>query len=170
MHVMVATDGSLDPETTAGLAANLAGKDGQVTVFSAIEIPRQLLNDMRRAAADSKGDLARAFTVEYRDEQAGNPPVTHWVGDDAVVESYVSQKVGERTSELSAALTARNVNHTVVGEEAESPARAILAAIGEHSVDVLCIGTHGLGRFEGLLGSISTKLARNASCSVLLVR
>ncbi|MFA9566377.1 MAG: universal stress protein [Acidimicrobiales bacterium] len=32
------------------------------------------------------------------------------------------------------------------------------------------MGTHGLGRFEGLLGSISTKLARRAGCSVLLVR
>ena len=170
MHVMVATDGSLDPETTAELVANLAGKDGQVTVFSAVEVPRQLLHDMRTATADSNDELARAFTVEYRAEQADAPPVSHWIGDDAVVESYVSRKVGDRTNGLAAALRARSVDHTVVGVEAENPARTILDAVDEHSVDVLCIGTHGLGRFEGLLGSISTKLARNASCSVLLVR
>lgn len=170
MHVMVATDGSLDPETTAGLVANLAGEDGQVTVFTAVEIPRQLLRDMRTAAADANEDLAQAFTVEYRAERADTPPVSRWVGDDAVVESYVSRKVADRTNGLAAALAARNVDHTVFGEEAESPARAVLTAVDEHSVDVLCVGTHGLGRFEGLLGSISTKLARNASCSVLLVR
>ena len=58
----------------------------------------------------------------------------------------------------------------MIGIEGENAARSILEAVEAHDVDVLCIGTHGLGRFEGLLGSTSPKLARRAACSVLLVR
>ena len=92
------------------------------------------------------------------------------MGDDAVVAQYVNSKVEGRIAELAAALEAAGVEHTVVGEEGESAARSVLEAAKTHSVDVLCIGTHGLGRFEGLLGSLSTKVARLAPCSVVLVR
>ncbi|MGZ8784831.1 MAG: universal stress protein [Acidimicrobiia bacterium] len=42
--------------------------------------------------------------------------------------------------------------------------------VAEIDADVLVIGTHGRGRFEGLLGSTGTKLARLAPCTVILVR
>jgi nucleotide-binding universal stress UspA family protein len=169
MHVMVATDGSLDPATTAELAGRLAGKDGQVTVFSAVEIPRQLLNDMRAAASPPAPEIP-ASNVEYPSGQANAPSGTRWIGDDTAVSMYVGRKVHDQTDDLVSALAARSIEHDVVGVEAENPARSVLDAATELKVDVLCIGTHGLGRFEGFLGSTSTKLARLAPCSVVLVR
>jgi len=170
MHVMIATDGSLDASKTAALASKLATDDGKVTVFTVVEVPRGLLDEMRAASGDAADKKAKELTVEYRTTQAADSPPSHWAGDDAILSSYVRNKVSSRTSDLVSELEAAGVNYTVVGEEGESAARSVLAAAKSRDVDVLCIGTHGLGRFEGLLGSLSTKMARLAPCTVVLVR
>ncbi len=167
---MIATDGTIDTGKAAEIAGNLAGNGGKVTVFTVVVVPRGMLNEMRAAAGDSADDKARELSVEYRTTPAGNDPVSHWVGDDAIVNRYVNSKVKERTSELAAALTAAGVEAEVVGVEGENASRSVLEAVRSNGVDVLCIGTHGVGRFEGLLGSLSTKVARHAPCSVVLVR
>lgn len=169
MHVMVATDGSVDAKKAAEIASTLAG-EGQVTVYTVVEVSRQMLNDMRASAVDASDDKAREISVEYRTTQAGDAPVSHWVGDDVVVANYVNTKVSERTSELVVELEAVGADFTVLGEEGENAAKSVLDAALSLDVDVLCIGTRGLGRFEGLLGSLATKVARRASCSVVLVR
>lgn len=170
MHVMIATDGSLDAKKSAAIAANLSGEGGRVTVFTVVVVPRGLLNDMRGAAADSAETVAKEVGAEFRSTQATDPPVSSWVGDDAVVERYVTRKVTDRTAELLTELEALGVQHTVVGEEGEDAAKSVLSAAKSMAVDAICIGTHGLGRFEGLLGSLSTKVARLAPCSVVLIR
>jgi nucleotide-binding universal stress UspA family protein len=168
MHVLVATDGTLDTERTAVLAARLAGDAGRVTVFTAVEVPRQILNDLR-AASGPEPDPANV-DVSYRREQAGEAPAGSWIGDDAFVQNYVNRVVATRTSQLVDVLAAAGVEVAAVGCEGESAARCVLDAVSELDPDVLCLGTHGLGRFEGLLGSLSTKLARLAPCPVLLIR
>ena len=164
---MIATDGSLDPERTTSAAAGLAGDDGRITVLSVVEVPRAMLADMRRAVVDGD-DPGR--DVEFRSAREDHYPVTHWVGDDAVVERYVHDQVESRTTELVAALDRAGLAHELVGIEGENAARSVLERVVSDEVDYLLIGTHGLGRFEGLLGSTSTKLARRAPCSVVLVR
>jgi len=170
MHVMIATDGSLDASTTAELATNLASDGGKVTVLTVVEIPRGLLEDMRKVWGDAPSALAGGYSVEFHKDQAGDPAPTQWVGDDAIVDRYVSRTVESRTAELAEALTATGVEFSVVGVEGEKAARTVIAAAKNDNVDFLCVGTHGLGRFEGLLGSTSTKIARLAPCSVVLVR
>ncbi|MFV2040033.1 MAG: universal stress protein, partial [Acidimicrobiales bacterium] len=155
---------------TAKIAATLTGEDGRVTVFTVVVVPRGLLNEMRGAAADSAADRERELTAEYRSTQADNPPVSHWAGDDAVVSRYVNRKVTDRTTELATELEALGVEYKVIGEEGEDAAQSVLVATRTLSADAVCIGTHGLGRFEGLLGSLSTKVARLAPCSVVLIR
>lgn len=168
---MVATDGSLDAKKTARIAANLSGDGGRVTVFTVIVVPRGLLNEMRTVAElDTTDDATQKLRAELRPAQTDVLPVARWVGDDAAVGSYVKGKVAERTKDLAFELEALGVEHTVVGEEGEVASKSVLAATKAFGVDALCIGTHGLGRFEGLLGSLSTKLARLAPCSVVLIR
>lgn len=167
MHVMIATDGCLEPIRTAAIAARLAGGDGRVTVLSVVEVPRALLDDMRRAVLNGD-DLRR--DVEFRSAQAADSQPTHWLGDDAIVERYVRDQVRKRTVDLVAALDGRGVENEVVDLEGENAARSLLEWIADEPVDIILIGTHGLGRFDGLLGSTSTKVARLAPCSVVLVR
>jgi len=168
MHVMIATDGSLDPKQTAALAASVAGAGGRVTVFTVVEVPRRLLSELRAASAPAA--VPAEIDVAYRRTQAEDAPVGHWVGDDAFVENYVHRVVATRTDELVAELEALGVDADVVGAEGESASRSVLEAVKDREPDVLCVGTHGDGRFEGLLGSLSTKLARLAPCPVLLIR
>ena len=168
MHVMVATDGSLDAKKTSTIAANLTQAGGKVTVIAVVEVPRQLLNDMRRASAEASAPTT--VDPEYRRTQAPDGPVSQWVGAAAVLSSSVNSVVRQRTADLVAELTAAGVEHTVVGIEGENAARSVLDAAHQYEPDILCLGTHGMGRFEGLLGSLSTKIARLAPCSVLLVR
>ncbi len=168
MHVLVATDGTLDTTRTATTVARLAGEAGRVTVFTAVEVPRQILTDLR-SASTRHADPA-TVDVAYRREQAGDLATGSWIGDDAFVDQYVKRVVASRTTDLVAELKAEGVDVTAVGVEGESAARSVLEAVSEYDPDVLCVGTHGLGRFEGLLGSLSTKLARLAPCSVLLLR
>ena len=47
MHVLVATDGRLDPAAVAKFAAPLTAADGRVTVLTVIEVPRALLSDLQ---------------------------------------------------------------------------------------------------------------------------
>jgi len=170
MHVMIATDGSIDTDKVVGIASRLAHDNGSVTVYTAVIVPRGMLNEMRAASGDPAAERARELSVEYRTTPAGDTPPSHWIGDDSILDRYVRSKVKERTASLASALEAAGVNYEVVGEEGENAARSVLTAVAERNVDVLCIGTHGLGRFEGLLGSLSTKVARHAPCSVMLVR
>ncbi len=169
MHVMIATDGTLDPERATALASRLAAGGGRVSVFTVVEVPRRLLADMHAAASEPDGRL-QEVTTEYRSTQAADPSPTRWMGDDRVVARYVSSRVADAVGPLRAALTEAGVEHEVIGEEGEDATGAILAAVAKHDVDMLCIGPCGLGRFEGLLGSTSTKLARRAPCSVVLIR
>ena len=169
--MMIATDGSLDVQKTAQIAANLSGEGGRVTVFTVVVVPRGLINEIQAVVEfDSVDKNLQQLRVEYRTAQARNPPASRWIGDDAVVSDYVSGKVADRTNELAAELEALGVDHTVVGEEGENASQSVLAAARTLGADALCIGTHGLGRFEGLLGSLSTKLTRLAPCTVVLIR
>jgi nucleotide-binding universal stress UspA family protein len=168
MHVLVATDGTLDTTLTAAIVSRLAGETGSVTVFTAVEVPRQILSDLR--SASTRHEDPATVDVAYRREQAGDLATGSWIGDDAFVEQYVNRVVASRTADLVAALTETGVNVKAVGVEGESAARSVLEAVSAYGPDVLCVGTHGLGRFEGLLGSLSTKLARLAPCPVLLLR
>lgn len=168
MHVLVATDGTLDTTLTATMVSRLAGETGRVTVFTVVEVPRRILSDMR-SASTRHADPA-TVDVAYRREQAGDLATGSWIGDDAFIAQYVDRVVASRTTELVAALQASGVDAVASGVEGENAARLVLDSVGKLDPDVLVVGTHGLGRFEGLLGSMSTKLARQAPCPVLLVR
>ncbi|MFQ5554241.1 MAG: universal stress protein [Acidimicrobiia bacterium] len=49
-------------------------------------------------------------------------------------------------------------------------ARTILEVAEDGRCDIIVIGSHGQGRFEGLLGSTGTKTIRHASADVLVIR
>jgi nucleotide-binding universal stress UspA family protein len=53
----------------------------------------------------------------------------------------------------------------------DDPATAILDFARQHAIDLIVVGSRGMGRLPGLLlGSVSQKLASLAPCSVLIAR
>lgn len=170
MHVLIATDGHLDAEVGAELATRLAGPDGEVSILSIVEVPRRLLMDLRRAFGDVSPEAISVDreTVDVR--QTLHTEGSAWPGDDAMIERYLTDQRKARTYKLVAALEAKGITPTVVVREGEQPAGDILRAVDQLGADILCVGSHGGGLFEGLLGSVGTKVTRMAPCPVLLIR
>jgi nucleotide-binding universal stress UspA family protein len=171
VHVLVATDGVLDPEEVATFAVPLVADDGRVTVLVAVEIPRTLLEDMRKAMGRQSGDE----TFGLRSEIGGTPtapiePATNWLGDDAVIERYLADRLERGSSPIVKLLTDRGITVEAVVVESERPGDAILEQIEALDADLLVIGSYGQDPIHGVIGSIGTKLVRQSPVPVLLIR
>lgn len=171
MHVLVATDGGLDPEQAAEFATRLAGVDGNVTVLTIVEIPRRLLSDLRRVWGEQPDVGTIADTQQYVD----TPAVAHeappgWPGDDAIIDRYLVDKRIQCADPVVEAVTARGVRAEGLVLEGEKPAAEIAEAAQDRGADILVVGSHGQGLFQGLLGSESTKLVRRSPIPVLVIR
>ncbi len=170
MKVIVATDGSLNAKKAAKFGAALAGEAGEVIVLTVVEVPRQLLDAMRSASGAGSEHVILS-NVGYGEATEGQLNPKSWIGDDAVIARYIDDQREARTGALAAELGKLGVkNVRTICRDSETVATEIVNVAESEDADVICIGTLGLGRFEGLLGSISTKIARGAKCSVLLVR
>ena len=170
MHVLVATDGSLDTEQVVPFATRLAGNDGKVTVLTIVEIPRRLLSDLRRVM----GEQAQVGVIAD-DEYVDTPAVAHeaprgWPGDDAMIERYLADKRVQCAEPIAAAISETGISAEAIVLEGEKPANLIAESVLDLDADVLVIGSHGQGLFQGVLGSTGTKLVRRSPKPVLLIR
>ena len=170
MHVLVATDGSLDIEEVTSFATRLAGDDGKVTVLTVVEIPRRLLSDLRRVM----GELPEVGVIAD-DEYVESPAVAQqapsgWPGDDAMIERYLVDKRIQCADPIATAISATGIAAEAIVAEGEKPANLIAEQVVDLDVDVLVIGSHGQGLFQGVLGSTGTKLVRRCPKPVLLLR
>lgn len=122
-------------------------------------------------AARVAGDLARHMQADLW-IVASFEEVPRWLGDAALQEA-ITERVRQANEILG---HAREVIGEIPGalttEVLEGPpAEAILTVADAHEVDLIVMGTRGLGRLAGLLlGSQSQKVAAHAKCPVLLVR
>ena len=131
MHVLVATDGTLDIDEAATFAMALAGDDGKITVATIVRIPRRLVQELRAQYGEHAG-----VTVDSDAESVRSRGGT---ADSIVME----------------------------GEDVASD---IINLTDEIGADVIVIGSHGHGAFQGLLGSTGAKLVRRSTVPVLVVR
>ena len=168
MHVVIATDGKITNEDAITYAAPLAD-DGKITVLTAVMVPRNLLSDLR-AIFGEQASVNVDTDGEYVAGGAGSGSgPTGWPGDDAIIDRYLSDKRDERCKPVETALVEHGTEAESVVIEGTNAAKVILEFIATHDVDAVLLGTHGQGLFEGLLGSTSTRVARHASCAVVLV-
>lgn len=80
------------------------------------------------------------------------------------------QERDRQLAEVEAALAERGVPVSLA-PRAGDPATAILDVAEEASVDLVAMGTRGLGTAERwLIGSVSDKVLHHARCSVLVAR
>lgn len=168
MHVLVATDGQLDAAAVAKFSAPLAGPDGTVTVLTVIEVPRAMLQELQSHFSDQEPPQLRMVDSETVATEAPQNPRS-WPGDDAIINQYLDNKREQICAPLVAALDTAGVAATSRVVEGQAD-RGILATAEELDADVIIIGAHGSGFFEGLLGSTGTKVTRLAKRPVLLLR
>jgi len=178
MHILVATDGTLDPDRAADVVARLYEKGDDVTVVTAVQFPREFLAGVARttgvtqvadfaheAGAGVLGIAGGAKAAERFSQPKTVAPSDHPLGQ------YFADTAHQRTDGLRRALTERGVESITVWASTENQtARTILDLATRNDADVLVIGRKGQGRFEGPLGSTVTKIARRAPMDVLIVR
>jgi len=170
LHVLIATDGTMDTDAASSFGISLAGPDGKVTVLTIVEVNRNMLRDLRgiygeRQPARTDQD---AEYVGIRD--SGTGPDASWPGDDEMISRYLDQQTELRTTPVAAALRDAGADVSVIAREGEDAASGIIATTRELGADVVVLGSHGSGLFEGLLGSTGTKLVRRSPCPVLVLR
>ena len=172
MHVLVATDGSLDGARTAEYAAPLAGEGGRVTVLTVVEINRNMLRDLRALYGERSVKPADQ-DAEYVGLQpsASSGVSADWPGDDQMIGRYLDDQATARTAPLVEALEAAGLSNVeTLAREGEDPAAVIVETAEQLEADVIVVRATGKGAFEALLGSTGTKLARRAPCPVLIIR
>jgi nucleotide-binding universal stress UspA family protein len=172
MHVLVATDGSLDPTRTASFAVPLAGDGGKVTVLTVVEINRTMLRDLRALYGERsvKPPDQDAEYVGLRPDPSTGVSAD-WPGDDRMIGRYLDDQATARTAALVEALESAGAPGVdMLAREGEDPAAVIVETAERLAADVVVVGATGKGAFEVLLGSTGTKLARRAPCPVLIIR
>ena len=147
-HILVADDGSDAALKAVEIAAELAAKTGASLTALAVIDPGNFGAADVHSVARSEG-LERSAAVAARIDAAA---------------AYLArcQTIAQR--------------HGVVRFRSEKragddPAAGILEFASEHAIDLIVVGSRGMGRLPGLfLGSVSQKLASLAPCSVLIGR
>ncbi len=123
-------------------------------------------------AARVAGELARHMETDLLVVVSSFEEVPRYLGG-AALQEVIAARMNNARAILQQAL---EVIGPVPGEVATDilegpPAEAILTIAEARGVDLIVMGTRGLGRLAGLLlGSQSQKVAAHAQCPVLLVR
>ncbi|MBN2149614.1 MAG: universal stress protein [Anaerolineales bacterium] len=122
-------------------------------------------------AARLVGEMARRMESSVL-VVASFDPIPAYLGQPNLQEA-IAARMQQADQILQPALEAiGDIGTTVETEVLEgTPAESILAAAELHHIDLIVMGTRGLGRLSGLLlGSQSQKVVAHATCPVLLVR
>jgi nucleotide-binding universal stress UspA family protein len=123
-------------------------------------------------AARTAGDLARNMKSNILCIVVAFDPVPSYLGEPNL-QVAISARMKEADTILQKALDVvgdiPGEVHTEILEG--SPAEAIMDVANTREVDLIVMGSRGLGRLKGLLiGSQSQKVLQHAPCPVLIVR
>lgn len=169
MNVVIATDGSMDAGSAVAAVKPYAA-EGSVTILTVVEVPRRMLAELRGVYGERLGSV-RTSDAEYVGIAPENPPVGRdFPGDEAILEQYLANQKEERTAVLAAAFADAGVATGVEIVESDHAAKSIVEYLTDTKADLVVMGAKGSSLFDSLMGSTSTKVARHAPCSVLLLR
>ncbi len=122
-------------------------------------------------AAKMAGDIARVMDSDIYLVVAYDP-IPHDLGD-SYLEDMITTRISSAEEIFSGAVReCGEIQGNVVKEILEGPpAEAILSVVGAREIDIIVMGTRGLGRIASLfLGSQSQKVIAEANIPVLLVK
>lgn len=180
MEILIATDGTLDPDSAAEAVGRWYKDGDKVHVFTAMNVPVEFLarlseggvkqaSDIALAAGHQlgAGDRAAERMATRQPGQAGLPVAS----SDTPVMAALRETAHARTAPVVAALSDAGIPAQAAWLTTEGKtAQTIIHAIRQHNAELVVIGSHGFGKFEGLLGSTGTKLVRHAPANVLIIR
>ncbi len=145
--ILVPIDGSENANRSAKVAAEMANLHGsELVVLYVIAVPSFLVSDVSELASS---------TIEFQE---------YYDYLESIGKKYVEKILSQ----------ARKQGARVRGEvirASKSIVDTILEFASREEVDLIIIGTRGLGGFKKLLlGSVSSGVAGHAHCSVLIIK
>jgi len=174
MHILVATDGVLDSKEAADAVARWYTDGDSVTVMSVMNIPTEFLGRLGDSGVEEAAHIALEAGQGIGDraaEQLAKPSKSQEPAVDSPVLKALAKTASDRTKPVVTELAKHGIEAKSSWASSENrTASSILAAIKMNNTELLVMGSHGKGRWEGLLGSTGTKLVRLAPCAVLVLR
>ncbi len=177
MHILVATDGHLDAVKATGLIARLHQSGDAVTLLTAVDHPREFLGDYASfTGVDEVAKIAHEAGPGVIGMASGAKAAERLTASSTStpphpLNEYFTTTAQRRLKDLLQRLDDRGIEATAAWSPTENQtARTILEYAERENADLLIIGSHGRGRFEGPLGSTVTKLMRRAPIPVLVVK
>ena len=177
MNILVATDGTLDPDSAADAVARFHKEGDTVCVMTAINVPVDFLRGLGDSGVQEAADIAhQAGATLFAGDRAAEQlapimPVKERPDTDSLVTRALAATAEAQTQPVIDALAAKGIESKGLWRTTENKtARTIMTTMKELESDIVIIGSHGHGRFEGLLGSTGTKLVRHAPAAVLVLR
>jgi nucleotide-binding universal stress UspA family protein len=174
-RILVALDGSEASEKALELASDLARAHGAELMLLHV-VSDQSLSDGERHMAEVEylGELLSGVDIGGVLRSRGDPRVTaqRLLADYGDVARRLRETFGSRLLDQARARVADKRVQTVSNLlEVGDPAKTILRVAQDQAVDMIVLGSRGLGDAEGLLlGSVSHKVAHLAACTCVTVR
>lgn len=176
MKILVATDGTLDPVRAANTVERMHRPDDTVLVFTALNIPIDFLQGLSLSGVQAAASIAK---------EAGHPMLSGARAAEKLVPIAAAKErpsqasvmdalatiAAKRTTPIVEALSERGIKADALWRPTDNQtARTIVQTIESRDCDFLIIGSHGHGRFDGLLGSTGTKLVRISPVDMTILR
>lgn len=177
MNILVATDGVLDSKRAADAVARWYVEGDEVGVFTTLSVPTDFLRGLGDSGVKEAAQIAQeaGATLGAGDRAAERliasvkKPATAM--QDSPVLRAMATSAAKRTKPIVDSLKEKGIHAKGSWRTTDSKtANTILAKVKDFEADLLIIGSHGMGQYEGLLGSTGTKLVRLAPSSVLVIR
>lgn len=177
MNILVATDGVLDPTMAAEAVARWHVDGDEVTVFTAMNVPTEFLKGLSDSGVSAAAQIAQEAGQSL---SAGDRAAERLIGavrkgpspkTDSPVLHAMAATAGKRTKPIVDALKEKGITANSTWRSTDNrTAQTILTKVKDGNADLVIIGSHGRGQFDGMLGSTGTKLVRHAPASVLVLR
>jgi nucleotide-binding universal stress UspA family protein len=171
-NILVATDGSSHANKAIDLAGDLATKyNANLTILTVLE-GGPLTEDGKRLAREKginlQPDINMAPLTPISPEGG---PILHDAKETletAHIEAELAEAIIEDAKERATTAGAGKVK---VLSQTGNAAEAILGAADSQGVDLIVIGSRGMGALKGLLvGSVSQKVSHLANCTCITVK
>ncbi len=173
--VLVATDGSNHAKKALSLAAEIAGlakgrlivvhsplRDASSETLRTVVNRRQLSKEMRKLLDTYEADMIAAMS------SGGLDPVAITIPAPQELLKAIGEQILDSARQVAIAAGVGKTTTLMIGGE---PADAILDLAKREKADLIVLGTRGLSDFKGFfLGSVSHKVASQATCAVTTVK
>lgn len=171
-RILVPTDGSTHAEKAAQLGADLAQKYAAELLFLSVVEAGKLTPAAHKLAREKGMDLSALIATPQMAVQAPEAAPVIPESENTLVTSRLQVELAERlVADAEARARAAGVRDVSGLTRDGRIAEAILDVADEHDIDLIVMGSRGLGSLKGLLvGSVSAKVSHLAPCTCVSVK